>query len=186
MRRRHLVARCALLPVKRNRPTVSPPSQPKPKKIKRRQLDVLEGEEVRPLEEEIFGSDQVESEASHSSVESSSPKNALVEIVKEAKKLRQENPGKYGIKGTRQGTPGYVENGWQLALKDAAANLGCKSKPNNKKKEVAALTRAQKAAKQAYLEELRNLQVKYFPMMGRKLSAKAVKQANKKVEVDNK
>ena len=57
---------------------------------------------------------------------------SLCSITAEAKKLREMNPNRYGIKGAREGMAGYVKGGWKLALNDAAEVLGCKSNRNKR------------------------------------------------------
>jgi hypothetical protein len=101
----------------------------------------------------------------------------LTDIVAQAQQLRQDHPGKYGTKGSRKGEAGYVANGWRLALQDAAQALGGnkKAKPKAPK---ADMTKLQKAALQLYLAELRLLQAKYYPLIGRKLSAKAQEESS--------
>lgn len=143
------------------------------------------GKRAQP--EEIIGSPEVTAELPIMRPESEPKNRSLAGITAEAKKLREQNPSKYGIKGTREGMAGYVKGGWKLALRDAAEALGCKSRTAALKRAEKTLTLQQKDAKQQYLEQLRLLQVKYFPLIGRKVSAKAMKQANKRaaeVEVE--
>lgn len=142
--------------------------EPSLKRGKRTQPETTAIQEANALTDLIFPPSPDVSEVHNRS---------LSGITAEAKKLREMDPQKYGIKGAREAMAGYVKGGWRLALKDAAEVLGCKSN-RNKQSQKETLARTQKEAKQEYLKELRLLQVKYFPLIGRKVSAKATKQAD--------
>lgn len=164
----------------KKKPSAVPEVTSQPKKSKRPQPDPTATLEVIEMPaEEVVSPPSI---APPSTEESSD--RSLTGITAEAKRLREQDPAKYGIKGAREGSPGYVKNGWKQALIDAAARFGCKSQASGRQKRAdkATLNTQQKLAKQAYLEELRMLQVKYFPLIGRKVSAKATKQATKHAE----
>lgn len=169
-------------------PTKKPAAvQTQPKKSKRAQPEVSTAlPEETVAQEEQVSTVTLMPLTSRDPAPPDSRDRSLTGITSQAKKLREQDPGKYGVKGARKGMPGYVKNGWKLALADAAEALGCKSKAAAKNKRAQkTLTHQQKDAKQAYLEELRLLQVKYFPLIGRKVSAKATKQAAKKAVEDS-
>ena len=102
---------------------------------------------------------------------------SLAGVVREAHRLRSLDPAKYGAKGSREGSADYVRNGWQQALKDAAASLGCCSAEGEKKQKKNDRTPLQRQAQKEYLQQVRLLQVKYFPLMGRPLSRRASRTA---------
>lgn len=45
------------------------------------------------------------------------------DTIHEAQHLRKEYPEKYGVPGAKRGHPGYVFNGWRLAVSQAEKNL---------------------------------------------------------------
>jgi len=63
--------------------------------------------------------------------------NVACQIIQVAQLLREEDPNRYGTKGSTKGSPGYVHEGWREAVRAATQmyyQKSGKTPRNNKEK----------------------------------------------------
>lgn len=87
-------------------------------------------------------------------------------IIQAANQLRSNQPNRYGVKGAREGQPGYVKGGWRRAVIDAAAGIrqqtGKQPAPKSMRKgQLIPKGSIQRAYYNGYKDELRQLKSKY-------------------------
>lgn len=93
--------------------------------------------------------------------------NALREINLMAEQLRRQDPGRFGVKGARPGTPGYVPGGWKMAqdaARDSYHSTHMNSRTYSHKPSVASRLRGdnqQLALYKGYQKELQQLKLTY-------------------------